>query len=1307
MSKNNIQVYARARPQSKAEIDSNCKNIVRMKGNVVDLISSAAGHQQRFTLNKAFWSCNTYLPGNQNENCDQEELFKEIGAPLVDEALKGYNTALISYGSTSSGKTYSMTGTETEDGLITRIGQDIFLKIHNNIKVDEWEVAVDCSFMEIYDEKIRCLINPNPNGFVGPRAVCVRDHPKKQSFVQGLTHISVSSGNGIHKLLCEGSTVRSRSADALNIKSSFSHSIFTIHIIQRNCKNGTIRDSRITLVDLGGSEHVNQSGSPQNPNINLSLTTLAEVISQLAEAKKGDISYSKSALTSILKESLGNCKTSILANISPASKEYVETANTLKFIEHAKTITVPVAKNEFNVADIASYFQKEAVELAGKHKTASGKDKEAISRDLELSEEVRKYLLLSLQERKNEAKKLVVERDQNTEALYRAEGRSNESDQRNQALASEKKISVLLANIDSMKDESKIQKAREEIAALEAAEVTKLSAKKEEEHDDFNQNATTPGNNLTIAALQALNIANNEEGGEYEEECEEEGEYEEEEGVEEEGDYEEEGEYEEHDDYEEEADYEEEGGIEEEANNEEDGDMEENAAEKQPEVPEKLVEEVLDEASNEEKIPTVTIHSHELPNNRYLKEPFRVIKIDEKAILKSSRKDRIWEIDMFEKKFRNLDVHGSESFSLEAKKLYRVEKHLSIAARLTLYFFDATHPYILSFSSTERRQRFYELAIALRRSSIMWCPSLVIEGEKNTTIDVKGTTIDTHSGKLVKMSTKSEAKLNIAKMPYEVIDLWYGCFCLENKPLPDSNTVFQSFIPSAVHEMYVIGITDVPCKYMGTSFISDYFVKYLGTKMYFAISSTAASTQNRKKDVHNVFIVICRRSFIARISNIEAMDINSVKKEGLSSNNFSAVGCSLRINESSFAFILVNPSTSATTDPTARAAAIRGLVSNFPFGDVSVDIGVRFDNLIVSGAFGFSDNFTGNDMLIKQINAGNIMSDMQEQPNPPASITGRKSPMRVFYISRPRNCRMDPKSYLSSRAFNGTNVAATFDVFCQRPFLSVFGDNTKRNRLNFQNFIIAGPRIPQINNPELLITSDWIESAPIHCQLKKNCEMYELAEKCPSVNPATFALDFIRLQHINFSIFGKLSASSDKKKILIASGTLPLKNVVSEGVSVEFTCPLYYRGCSVGSLQGEILQVYNESTITDMRAAGVKPDNSNVHLVTCYENQILDKSKWIPSTVQSGKAHEWTGLTNLSTEVKKESFKLPDGKTWKWLTEWRIVTFENDKEGWAYGGSVRNSVEKKKNAHNFRRRRWIRAMEANDAIVLHKYLSQS
>ncbi len=169
-----------------------------------------------------------------------------------------------------------------------------------------------------------------------------------------------------------GNRGRSTGATLMNEQSSRSHAIFTITIECSDLgpdKKSRLRAGKLHLVDLAGSERQNKTGAAgirlkEATKINLSLSTLGNVISALVDGKSSHIPYRNSKLTRLLQDSLGgNSKTVMVANVGPADYNYDETISTLRYATRAKSIKNHATVNEDPKDALLRKFQKEIEEL--------------------------------------------------------------------------------------------------------------------------------------------------------------------------------------------------------------------------------------------------------------------------------------------------------------------------------------------------------------------------------------------------------------------------------------------------------------------------------------------------------------------------------------------------------------------------------------------------------------------------------------------------------------------------------------------------------------------------------------------------------------------------------------------------------------------------------------------------------------------------------------------------------------------------------------------------------------------------------
>ncbi|EPB92168.1 hypothetical protein HMPREF1544_00993 [Mucor circinelloides 1006PhL] len=352
----NIKVVVRCRPLNAREKARGATCLIRMDGNQTIITNNKAPstnaiHQKKkhqtkdeddnvkaFTFDRSYWS----VDKDDDQYADQELVYNDLGRELLDHAFDGYNCCIFAYGQTGSGKSYSMMGYGEDKGIIPRTCSELFERI-SDLTSDVLKFQVEVSYIEIYNEKVRDLLNPGNKGNLK-----VREHPTIGPYVEDLSRL----------------VARTVAATNMNETSSRSHAVFTLFLTSNRFEQvanlNTEKAARISLVDLAGSERANSTGATgarlkEGANINKSLTTLGKVIAALAEqsssqpnhkkSSSAHIPYRDSVLTWLLKDSLGgNSKTAMIAAISPA--DYDETLSTLRYADQAKRIKNKAIVNE-------------------------------------------------------------------------------------------------------------------------------------------------------------------------------------------------------------------------------------------------------------------------------------------------------------------------------------------------------------------------------------------------------------------------------------------------------------------------------------------------------------------------------------------------------------------------------------------------------------------------------------------------------------------------------------------------------------------------------------------------------------------------------------------------------------------------------------------------------------------------------------------------------------------------------------------------------------------------------------------------
>ncbi|XP_017754859.1 PREDICTED: kinesin-like protein unc-104 isoform X8 [Eufriesea mexicana] len=372
-----VKVAVRVRPFNNREISREAQCIIEMSGNTTSILNpkAPAGSKDAFKSFNYDYSYFSMDPNDSNYS-SQLMVYKDIGEEMLQHAFEGYNVCIFAYGQTGAGKSYTMMGKQEEgqEGIIPQICKDLFRKISRNSN-ESLKYSVEVSYMEIYCERVRDLLNPKNKGNLR-----VREHPLLGPYVEDLSKLAVMSYQDIHDLIDEGNKARTVAATNMNETSSRSHAVFTIFFTQQKQDSATglvtEKVSKISLVDLAGSERADSTGAKgtrlkEGANINKSLTTLGKVISALAEIaatkkkKKADfIPYRDSVLTWLLRENLGgNSKTAMIAAVSPADINYDETLSTLRYADRAKQIVCKAVVNEDANAKLIRELKEEIQKL--------------------------------------------------------------------------------------------------------------------------------------------------------------------------------------------------------------------------------------------------------------------------------------------------------------------------------------------------------------------------------------------------------------------------------------------------------------------------------------------------------------------------------------------------------------------------------------------------------------------------------------------------------------------------------------------------------------------------------------------------------------------------------------------------------------------------------------------------------------------------------------------------------------------------------------------------------------------------------
>ncbi|KAI9043428.1 kinesin family protein [Aspergillus affinis] len=351
------------------------------------------------------------------ETIDQDGIWEYL-SDSVNSFLQGYNVSILAYGQSGAGKSYTM-GTSGPNeqsksdamGIIPRAAQLLFEKLDGPSKhirngstglrtparysigsassfgkqsIDKnWQLKA--TYVEIYNEQLRDLLLPDSTPTNDRSTVTIREDTKGRIILTGLHQVNITSIEDLLGALNFGSSIRQTDSTAINAKSSRSHAVFSLNLVQKKSSNGVATpkdkrmsmpaegfpgadasvtvDSKLHFVDLAGSERLKNTGASgerarEGISINAGLAALGKVISQLSSRNAGShVSYRDSKLTRLLQDSLGgNAYTYMIACVTPAEFHLSETLNTVQYAQRARAI-----QSKPRIQQIADESDKHAV----------------------------------------------------------------------------------------------------------------------------------------------------------------------------------------------------------------------------------------------------------------------------------------------------------------------------------------------------------------------------------------------------------------------------------------------------------------------------------------------------------------------------------------------------------------------------------------------------------------------------------------------------------------------------------------------------------------------------------------------------------------------------------------------------------------------------------------------------------------------------------------------------------------------------------------------------------------------------------
>ncbi|KAK2858855.1 hypothetical protein Q5P01_003475 [Channa striata] len=386
-----VRVALRIRPQLAKEKIEGCHICTYVMPGEPQVV---LGKDKAFTYDYVF-----------DMDTQQEAIYTHCTERLIEGCFEGYNATIFAYGQTGSGKTYTM-GTgfdvnigEGELGIIPRAVNHLFrgIEARKQAATEQGrpvpEFKINAQFLELYNEEVLDLFDTTRDIEARKQKSNIKIHEDTNGgiYTVGVTTRTVTSAAEMMQCLKLGALSRTTASTQMNVQSSRSHAIFTIHLCQvRVCSpdnNDNVTDNRLAsdseinefetltakfhFVDLAGSERLKRTGATgdrakEGISINCGLLALGNVISALGDRSKRSthVPYRDSKLTRLLQDSLGgNSQTVMIACISPSDRDFMETLNTLKYANRARNIKNKVMVNQDRASQQISSLRTEIARL--------------------------------------------------------------------------------------------------------------------------------------------------------------------------------------------------------------------------------------------------------------------------------------------------------------------------------------------------------------------------------------------------------------------------------------------------------------------------------------------------------------------------------------------------------------------------------------------------------------------------------------------------------------------------------------------------------------------------------------------------------------------------------------------------------------------------------------------------------------------------------------------------------------------------------------------------------------------------------
>ncbi|XP_062938883.1 kinesin-like protein KIF26B [Cynocephalus volans] len=279
------------------------------------------------------------------QDASQAEVCAGTVAEVIQSVVNGADGCVFCFGHAKLGKSYTMIGKDDSMqnlGIIPCAISWLFKLINERKEKTGARFSVRISAVEVWgkDENLRDLLSEVATGSLQDGqspGVYLCEDPICGTQLQNQSELRAPTAEKAAFFLDAAiASRRNNQQDCEEDDHRNSHMLFTLHIYQyrleKSGKGGMSGGrSRLHLIDLGSCVKALSKNREGSSGLCLSLSALGNVILALVNGSK-HIPYKESKLTMLLRESLGNmnCRTTMIAHISAAPGNYVETLSTIQ-----------------------------------------------------------------------------------------------------------------------------------------------------------------------------------------------------------------------------------------------------------------------------------------------------------------------------------------------------------------------------------------------------------------------------------------------------------------------------------------------------------------------------------------------------------------------------------------------------------------------------------------------------------------------------------------------------------------------------------------------------------------------------------------------------------------------------------------------------------------------------------------------------------------------------------------------------------------------------------------------------------------